>query len=333
MRRVIVVTALLMFVAISSACSSEDRGPVDTGKKVSNDASKKTSDTTVSNAAPPKTTARSITHESSTSSKSDLNVGDTASTKSANKLTVYSYESPIPPPDEYTKPDPGKEFAAIDVEGCATPSKSAGFNPFDFTLQMPDNTRLEADIEVKEPALHDTTLTPGDCVRGWITFQTPQGERPGFVIFTGSSIIKWTVQDAEQASKQPSSPSAQDTSPEQSTSAVASTVDSFVSSYYEAVGREDWSTTYFMLDSESQAVFTEDEWIQKQIARNTAASPPPLASAAVNSTTQQGTDQTANVTLSYDDGSQEVIDIVIRSEGGEYKRHLTADEIAFLENL
>ncbi len=333
MRQATVVIALLMLIAIANACSSEDRGPVDTGKKVSMDASKKVSEPTASTAAPPKTTARSITHASSASANSDLNVGDTASTKSGNKLTVYSYESPIPPPDEYTKPEPGKEFAAIDVEGCATPSKSAGFNPFDFTLQMPDNTRLEADIAVKEPALNDTTLTPGDCVRGWITFQTPQGERPKFIIFTGSSIIKWTVQDAEQASNQPSSPSSQATSQGQSTSTVASSVDSFVSSYYEAVGREDWSTTYFMLDSESQAVFTEDEWIQKQIARNTAASPPPLASAAVNSTTQLGTDQSANVTLSYDDGSQETIDIVVRSEGGDYKRHLTADEITFLQNL
>lgn len=106
-----------------------------------------------------------------------------------------------------------------------------------------------------------------------------------------------------------------------------------VSSYYESVSREDWSATYFMLDPKSQAVFTEDDWVQKQTARNAAASPPPLTTAVVNSMSERGVDQIANVTLGYGDGSQETLDIVLRAEGGGYKRHLTADEIAFLQNL
>lgn len=131
----------------------------------------------------------------------------------------------------------------------------------------------------------------------------------------------------------PSSSSSEGASEKEPASAVASSVDSLVSSYYEAVSREDWPATYSMLDSESQAAFTEDEWVQKQIARNTAASPSPLMTAVVNSVSEQGADQFVNVTLNYDDGSQETLDIAVRSEGVEYKRHLTADETAFLENL
>ena len=108
---------------------------------------------------------------------------------------------------------------------------------------------------------------------------------------------------------------------------------SFISSYYEAVDREDWSATYSLLDSESQAVFTEEEWIQKQTARNSTASPSPLTSAVVNSVNEQEPDQSANVTLSYEDGNQETLDVPIRQENGEYKRYLTDDDVAYLEAL
>ena len=205
-------------LSLFGGCSAEDRGSVDTGRKASGPK------TTSKAANPPKTATQTMTHTTSTVAQStkrttsiatqpstqakttsanpDLGIGDTSITASDNKLTVHSYESPIPPPDDYTKPDPGKAFAAIDVEGCANPdtNESTGLNPYDFTLQMPDNTRLEPDIGAKEPALNDTTLTPGDCVRGWVTFQVPQGQKPKFVVFTGSSIIKWAVQNVGQQS-------------------------------------------------------------------------------------------------------------------------------------
>jgi hypothetical protein len=115
---------------------------------------------------------------------------------------------------------------------------------------------------------------------------------------------------------------------------VPDSVASLVSSYYDAVSREDWAATYSMLDSESQAVFTEDEWIQKQTTRNSAASPSPLTSAVVNSVSEQESeDQLANVTLSYDGGDQETLDVPIRLENGEYKRHLSSDDVTYLEAL
>ena len=115
---------------------------------------------------------------------------------------------------------------------------------------------------------------------------------------------------------------------------VPDSVASLVSSYYNAVSREDWAATYSMLDSESQAVFTEDEWIQKQTTRNSAASPSPLTSAVVNSVSEQESeDQLANVTLSYDGGDQETLDVPIRLENGEYKRHLSSDDVTYLEAL
>lgn len=179
------------------------------------------------------------------------------------------------------------------------------------------------------------TVQPGVTAQGAAIFEvSPDAE--DFTLLIMDLISPQANKSAKvplQASGQPSSSSSEGVSEEEPAPAVASSVDSLVSSYYEAVSREDWSATYSMLDSESQAAFTEDEWVQKQIARNAAASPPPLTTAVVNSVSEQGSDQFVNVTLNYDDGSQETLDIAIRSEGGEYKRHLTADEIAFLNSL
>lgn len=189
-------------VLFSVACSSEERGSVDQGTEVV------TRTVTVPAEAPPETTSEDDPPEPTADSRgfgpaganSSLVVGETASTDAGNEITVHSYEY-VPPTDVW-QPEPGFEYAAADIEGCASPSLegSAGFNPYDFGLQMPDNTRLQPDIAVKEPALHDTTLTPGDCVRGYVTFQVPQGQTPASVIFTGSSIIKWAVQEVGQAS-------------------------------------------------------------------------------------------------------------------------------------
>ena len=130
-------------------------------------------------------------------------------------------------------------------------------------------------------------------------------------------------------SAQASSSSAQDSK----TSSVDSALNSFVSSYYEAVGRKDWSGTYSMLDPQSQSVFSEDEWVQKQTARDASTSTSTLTSSVVNSVSGQEPELLANVTLAYDDGSEESLDVPIRLEDGEYKRYLTDDDIAYLETL
>lgn len=55
------------------------------------------------------------------SASSNPVIGETVGLESGARITVHSYESPVPPP-LYTQPDSGYEFAAIDVEGYAGPN-------------------------------------------------------------------------------------------------------------------------------------------------------------------------------------------------------------------
>ncbi|WP_188349556.1 hypothetical protein, partial [Staphylococcus aureus] len=94
----------------------------------------------------------------------------------------------------------------------------------------------------------------------------------------------------------------------------------FISEYYAAVGRKDWSATYSMLDSASRVHFTEEEWIRKQEARDEASGAPPIESASITGISGEGAGFTATVTLTYEDGSQETLPgIVVVLENGEYR--------------
>lgn len=185
MKRGFVLVMLLVLASISAACGS---GAVGSGDP---DASAET------------------THmpTTSTAENAGLTVGDQAVTnESGNKLTVYSYESPVSL--QGAEPDPGFEFSAIDVEACNGPSAGRDLmqvGPNAFVLQLSDGTRVkpevfsDADAKVKKPALQSMEVR-GACDRGFVTFQTPRGERPDLVIFeeqftTEVQAIEWTVPD------------------------------------------------------------------------------------------------------------------------------------------
>jgi hypothetical protein len=149
--------------------------------------------------ATPETKVEPSAPVTGTPARSGYRVGDTAILSTGDTLTLHSYESPVPPPG-HKKQITGYEFLVLDVDVCAS-SNSGGLkyiNPFDFVLQMPDNTRLKPEEQHAERELEHIYLLPGDPVRGLVFFQKPKGEKPKFVIFTrGVSdnvhVVKWAV--------------------------------------------------------------------------------------------------------------------------------------------
>ncbi len=243
-----------MAIMILIACSSEERAPVDPGEKVGQGG-------TAAQKPPPQTNAK--TARDNAEANANLTVGQTARTSAGNEVTVHSYVA-VAPTDTF-QPEPGFELHAADVEGCAGADieGSAGFNPFDFALQMPDNTRLQSDIGVKEPPLNDTTLTPGDCVRGWVTFQVPEGETPTNVIYTASSIIKWAVQGVGQQGQ------AREVTPEGHTPAdqpsggqspEGQSPENVLISQYEFINAGDYESAYALFDEGSKQAVTPEQY-------------------------------------------------------------------------
>lgn len=138
----------------------------------------------------------------------ELALGDAFTTSRAgNTLTVLSYESPLPPA-ESSRPDPGREFSAVEVEGCASRSSDDYrmlVGPAAFSLRMPDGARVQPETgmnaaRVTEGALETMEPALGGCERGLVVFQTPEGERPEIVLFedqftTDAMSAGWTIPD------------------------------------------------------------------------------------------------------------------------------------------
>jgi hypothetical protein len=111
-------------------------------------------------------------------------------------VQVLAYEQGVPGASRFVTPDPGNEYAVIDVQVCAGPSAEIPYNVFGFALQMPDNRRYDPGSTVREPSLGSGTLPAGGgCTRGWVSFEVPVGQRPVFVVWDYSNFVetKWSV--------------------------------------------------------------------------------------------------------------------------------------------
>lgn len=124
-------------------------------------------------------------------------IGETVSMESGARLTVHSYETPAPLPSWYQQLKPGYELSAIDVEAYAGSNPEGHLDHIqlsDFQLQMPDHTRLRSTLSVKEPTLGNNSLVCGDDIRGWVTFEVPEGKKPRFVVYsTIRAVKKWAI--------------------------------------------------------------------------------------------------------------------------------------------
>ena len=149
---------------------------------------------------PPSSTSGSTTSTTTSGGVKTFTVGERVETPHGNEIIVYSYEQPSPP-GEFLEPEPGFEYGVIDVEACAMsePSDPSGvvatMDPSEYVLEMPDNTRLTASFgAAAEPSLEFTDVYQGDCVRGFVAYDVPVGQRPVVVRDTNATPpLRWTV--------------------------------------------------------------------------------------------------------------------------------------------
>lgn len=126
-----------------------------------------------------------------------LVLGDEATTAdNGTTLAVLSYESPTTV--KGAKPEKGHEFSGIEVKGCAGPDSENSLmhiGPDAFVLRMPDGAGVlpEGGSRAKEPALESMNPLAGECDRGYVTFQTPTGERPELVLYDEQFVLENTI--------------------------------------------------------------------------------------------------------------------------------------------
>jgi hypothetical protein len=132
----------------------------------------------------------------------------------------------------------------------------------------------------------------------------------------------------EKIPKPDLSPPQEPQRPDASQSVSAPAQQRFVSTYYAAVGRKDWGTTYSLLDRASQSKVTEEEWVREQQAREDASDKPPIQSAQITQMTREPGSFSLTVELTHEDGTKTTVSgFKVQSVGGEFRRHLTREEL------
>lgn len=121
-----------------------------------------------------------------------LTMGQRSRTKEGNEVEVTAFVQPVSA--GVLEPDPGKEFGAAEAQICAGPRGARRVSPESFKLEMADGTvRGRSYFGPKEPQFADARLEGGACVRGWLNFEVPKGQRPAYVVFQGSSVVRWNA--------------------------------------------------------------------------------------------------------------------------------------------
>ena len=124
-------------------------------------------------------------------------VGETATLENGNSVTVFSGQSGVPSGDSVYEARAGMDFFVIEAEVCASESATEPpyFTPREFSLSNEDTVRRMASVPTKLPALRGSSVDPGECNRGHITFQVEDGEEPRAVVYEGSSTVEWVLEE------------------------------------------------------------------------------------------------------------------------------------------
>jgi hypothetical protein len=123
-------------------------------------------------------------------------VGDRVTDPSGTSVQLYRYEQPVQAQHGFLPPGAGSEYAVADVAVCAGARAPAGYSIFGWTVQTPDGRVYEPSISARKPALGSGAIpAKHGCVRGWVTFALPVGQRAAFVIWKYYTYqhVKWAV--------------------------------------------------------------------------------------------------------------------------------------------
>lgn len=131
--------------------------------------------------------------------------GKSIQTVDGNTLTVYSAESPAEPNREVViAAEEGMQLAAVDAEFCVREDFGASgtVSENQFRVELENEKRVgfwDTPDYVKDPRFATQTVEPGDCGRGWITFQVPKDQEITKVHWTPAKdspeVLEWDVSE------------------------------------------------------------------------------------------------------------------------------------------
>jgi len=188
-----------------------------------------------------------------------LGVGDSvevrgvrATLNAVRTLPVTDLDQPIESPDNL--------FVATDLTFENTSDHTVAVSSLtEFILKDEDGYSASQTVHSQQRQLAEGDIAPGDKSSGEIVYEVPpesKGLQLDYNPFLTGEIHTWEIGDASET------PGAEQTATAEENRTQADLVQA-VEDYYRAVHREDWAYTYQNLDSQTRAMFGEEEWYLK----------------------------------------------------------------------
>jgi hypothetical protein len=210
----------------------------------------------------------------------------------------------------------------------------------EFVLKNEEGYSATQSMHTQQRRLAEGEITPGQKMSGEIVYEVPpdsQGLQLDYRPFLRGDTYTWHIGDAEALpqAEATQTEAAQTGSPSASASAASAQVPAgseteiieAAEDYYQAVDQENWDYTYDNLDSQTQTLFTEEEWYAKNqwFADNDR-----LELATMNVVVNGSpSDPVVSVTVyrTFKDGTSITRDTFFVSESSIWKHRFTEEEI------
>jgi hypothetical protein len=209
-----------------------------------------------------------------------------------------------------------------------------------FVLKNEEGYSASQTVHTRQKELAEGEIPPGRKASGEIVYEVPPNSRGlqlDYRPFAGGATHTWTIGDLSGVAVAPRPEGPEPTTEpeptiEETTASVpAAEVVDAAEGYYLAVDREDWAYTYANLDDSTRALYTEEEWYQKnQYVADTEGLELSFIDVTVESPISE-TEVGVTVFRTFKDGS--AIDRYTRFvlEGGTWKHRFTDEENAIFE--
>jgi hypothetical protein len=188
-----------------------------------------------------------------------LGVGDSvevrgirATLNGVRTLPTTDLDQPVESPDNL--------FVATDLTFENTSDSSVAVSSLlEFVLKDEDGYSASQTVHTEQRQLAEGDIAPGQKTSGEIVYEVPpetRGLQLDYNPFLAGETYTWYIGDANQIPGSAETVSAEDRTETDLVEAVED--------YYQAVDREDWAYTYQNLDSQTRAMFDEEEeWYLK----------------------------------------------------------------------
>lgn len=123
----------------------------------------------------------------------EVSVGEAAELRDRS-LTVNEVERNYPPPNQFTRVEPGNELVRVYVTLENTSNQSINYNTLDFEAQDSSGVQKPPETITELPnRVEFGDLAPGGTMQGNVVFEAPQGDNGLRLVYTTDAFTQRTV--------------------------------------------------------------------------------------------------------------------------------------------